>query len=64
MGGAVKVKLTEANVHTGGLVFHVLEGGETIKTTSNRTSKRQTSRSFRQNIKKGGKGRNKKAPQK
>jgi ribonuclease R len=64
MGAAVKVKLAEANIHTGGLVFHVLEGGETLKTTGKRTSKRQSAKSFRKIAKKGGKGRKKKARQK
>jgi ribonuclease R len=53
MGAAVTVKLAEANVHTGGLVFHVLEGGETLKVTG----KRKISNSSRKFTKKGPKGR-------
>ncbi|MBL4720131.1 MAG: RNB domain-containing ribonuclease, partial [Alphaproteobacteria bacterium] len=55
LGGAVTIKLAEANVHTGGLIFHVIDGGEIIKTSGKRSgpglSPRSTSKKGRKNAK-------------
>jgi ribonuclease R len=57
LGEAVSVKLTEANIHTGGLIFNVLDGGETVKVTGNRNSNRPFPNSSRKKGKKSGKAR-------